>query len=105
MSSTKSTTLSDKRSDQDEIDAFDRRKWGRVATRRPGDILTLCGTLPCGKKGRTEHGRVLNAKIGVDGKHDIVLVATVTYGRRWFDEAGNGPYRVLSVVAKAGVGA
>lgn len=99
MSSTRSMTLSDKRSDQDAIDTFDRRKWRRVSSVRPDDLVAVQGTLPCGKLGRVEHGRVINACINTAGNADQVLVATVTYGRRWFG-AESSPYRLLSVVAR-----
>lgn len=98
-SSTRSTTLSDKRSDQGAIDAFDVRRWQRMSAARPGDTACVQGTLPCGKLGRVEHGQVLNACVTSDGAGDQVLVATVTYGRRWFG-AQSSPYRLLSLVAK-----
>lgn len=98
MSSTRSTTLSDKRSDQNAIDAFDLRKWKRTSTARPDDIVSVQGTLPCGKLGRVESGRVINACVNAGGG-DQVLVATITYGRRWFG-AESSPYRLLSVVAQ-----
>lgn len=100
MSSTRSTTLSDKRSDQSAIDAFDMRKWQRTATVRPGDTVSVQGTLPCGKLGRVEQGQVLNACIATDGSGDQALVATTVYGRRWFGAEGSA-YRLLSVVASA----
>ena len=100
MSSTRSMTSSDKRSDQAEIDVFDLRKWGRTSTVRPGDTVQVQGVLPCGKLGRVNSGVVLNACITADGAGDQALVATTTYGRRWFGVAG-GAYRLISVVARA----
>ncbi len=100
MSSTRSTTLSDKRSDQSALDAFDTRRWQRVSRARPGDTVCVQGTLPCGKLGRVEYGQVLNACVAGDGDVDQVLVATTGYGRRWFG-ATSSPYRLLSVVAVA----
>lgn len=98
-SSTKSMTLSDKRSDQSAMDAFDQRRWRRTSTARPGDTACVQGTLPCGKLGRVEHGQVINACVTTDGLGDQVLVATVAYGRRWFG-AQSSAYRLLSLVAK-----
>ena len=100
MSSTKSTTLHT-RSDQTAIDALDQKTWGRKSAVRPGELVAVQGVKPCGKLGRVEHGRILNARVAgpVDGD-DEALVATLVYGRRWFRVvAGSSPYRLLSVVA------
>jgi hypothetical protein len=98
MSSTRSTTSSDKRSDQAAIDAFDEKKWNRRARIRPGDTVTVQGTLPCGKLGTVAAGCVLNACVTTDGEGDQVLVATTVYGRRWFGARGSA-YRLVSFVA------
>lgn len=97
-SSTKSTTLSDKLSDQGSIDTFDLRRWKRVSALRPGDTCLVQGTLPCGKPGRVEFGVVINACVTATGVGDQALIATSTYGRRWFGGA-ESPYRVISKVA------
>ena len=77
------------------MDRFDKSKWGSVSTRRPGDLVSVQGRLPCGKLGRVETGRVINACRTKSGCGDQVLVSTVVYGRQWFGADG-GNYKLLT---------
>lgn len=98
-SSIDSTTLSGNSHDQETLDVECQRLFGRAPVIRPGDTVSVSGTLPCGKHGKAEHGTVINAVVTKDGQNEVVLVATTTYGRRWFGPAA-GPFKLLKLVAR-----
>lgn len=87
-------------SDQVLIDNYDKAKWRRTATLRPGDTILVQGLKPCGKLGPAVQTQVINACLSSSGG-DQALAATREYGRKWFGANGSC-YVILKVVAKRG---